>query len=77
MKSPQPEIYILPTLLARLERISADSHSAHLASGIRGALLHAQEKVEAGCPLNERRLQKLIERGFELLENAAREKIGA
>ena len=77
MNSTQPETFIIPTLLARLERISADSHCAHLASGIRGALLRAQEKIEAGRPLDERRLRKLIEQGFDILEDAAREKIGA
>ena len=72
----EPETFIIPTLLARLERISADSHSAHLASGIRGALLRAQEQIEAGHPVNEHRLRQLIEQGFRILENAAREKIG-
>ena len=72
----QPEFFILPTLISRLERISADSHCAHLASGIRGALLRAQDRIETGRPVNERRLQKLIEQGFDILEAAAREKIG-
>lgn len=76
MNSSQPQAFIIPTLLARLERISADSHCAHIASGIRGALLRAQEKIEAGRPLNERNLRKLIEQGFDILEDAAREKIG-
>ncbi|MFZ5857948.1 MAG: hypothetical protein ACOYZ6_14050 [Chloroflexota bacterium] len=77
MNSLQQDIFIIPTLLARLERISADSHCAHLASGIRGALLRAQEKIEAGRPLDERRLHCLVEQGFTILEDAAREKIGA
>jgi hypothetical protein len=72
-----PETFILPTLLSRLERISADSHCAHLASGIRGALLRAQDQIETGHPVDERRLQKLIKQGFDILENAALEKIGA
>lgn len=75
MTSLQQQTFIIPTLLARLERISADSHCAHLASGIRGSLLRAQERIESGRPLDERRLQKLIERGFAILEDAAREKI--
>jgi hypothetical protein len=72
----QPEFFILPTLISRLERISADSHCAHLASGIRGTLLRAQERIETGRPVDERRLRKLIEQGFDILEDAAREKIG-
>ena len=76
MNSPEPETFILPILLARLERISADSHCAHLASGIRGALLRVQERIEAGHPVDEYRLQQLIRQGFDILEAAAREKIG-
>jgi hypothetical protein len=77
MNTFQQDAPILPTLLARLERISADSHCAHLASGIRGALLRAQEKIETGRPMDERRLHRLVEQGFAILEDAAREKIGA
>jgi hypothetical protein len=77
MNSVQQDAFIIPTLLARLERISADSHCAHLASGIRGALLRAQERIEAGRPMDERRLRRLVEQGFAILEDAAREKIGA
>jgi hypothetical protein len=77
MNPSPPEAFILPTLLARLERISADSHCAHLASGIRGALLRAQERIESGHPMNERHLHRLIEQGFAILEGAAREKIGS
>jgi len=54
-------------LIARLERLSADSYWAHRASGVRGSLLRW---VEAG----EGDIVVLIERGFEFLEKAAREK---
>ena len=70
------EFLLLPTLLARLERISADSHCAHLASGVRGALLRRQEQIEAGQALDENSLRRLVKRGFEILEDAAREKAG-
>jgi hypothetical protein len=70
------ETFLLPALLSRLERISADSHCAHLASGIRGALLRAQDRIETGRRVDERRLRKLIEQGFDILEAAALEKIG-
>ena len=76
MNSISQEIFIIPTLLARLERISADSHCAHLASGVRGALLRRQEQIEAGQALDENDLQRLVKRGFEILEDAAREKAG-
>jgi hypothetical protein len=75
MVSSDPETILLPTLLSRLERISADSHYAHLASGIRGALLRAQDEIEADHPVDERRLRKLIGLGFDILEDAVRERI--
>ncbi len=67
---------VLSTLMSRLERISVDSYWAHRASGVRGALLRAQERIEAGRPVNPRHLQALIQQGFQILENAAREKTG-
>ncbi|MEJ2710224.1 MAG: hypothetical protein P8074_21620 [Anaerolineales bacterium] len=57
-------------LISRLERISADSYWAHQASGVRGALLRCLEQGE--CQQSER-LGKLIDGGFKLLEQAARE----
>lgn len=57
-------------LVSRLERISADSYWAHQASGVRGALLRCLDQVE--CQQSER-LEFLIEAGFKLLEQAARE----
>ena len=57
-------------LISRLERISADSYWAHQASGVRGALLRCLEQVE--CRQSER-LETLIDAGFKLLEQAARE----
>jgi len=70
------EAALLPTLLARLERISADSHSAHLASGIRGALLRLQERLEAGRPVDVRAFARLVGQGFEVLKDAARQRSG-
>lgn len=54
-------------LLARLERLSADSIWAHKASGLRGSLIRC---LEGG---DESKLKILVEQGFELLVNAARE----
>ena len=70
------EVSLLIMLLSRLERISADSHCAHLASGVRGALLRRQEQIEAGRALDESSLRRLVKRGFEILEDATREKAG-
>ena len=65
---------LIRLLLARLERISADSYLAHRASGIRGSLLRALEKLETGRPLHKSRLETLITEGFDILEKAAIEK---
>ncbi len=66
---------LLRLLLARLERISADSTWAHHASGIRGALLRMQEKLEAGMPVSGSDLKRLMDAGFHVLGKAAKEKI--
>ena len=60
-------------LLAKLERISADSVVAHRASGIRGSMLRALEQFEAGNPPPEAALQRMIAVGYVLLQKAARE----
>lgn len=62
-------------LLARLERINADSFWAHRASGVRGALIRLVEKAEKGRPAPRSEAKRLIELGFLILEQAAREKI--
>ncbi|MEO8358372.1 MAG: hypothetical protein ABI621_20895 [Chloroflexota bacterium] len=66
----------LRLLLARLERISADSVTAHRASGVRGALLRVLETLEAGEAVSDAELKRLIDSGYGLLERAAKEKIG-
>lgn len=57
-------------LIARLERLSADSYWAHQASGVRGSLLRLLEAGE----LDSEQDALLVERGFEFLEKAAKEK---
>jgi len=69
-------------LAGRLERLSADSHWAHQASGLRGALLRSLEALErqAALPVPEPAevesilpiLEQLIERGYFILQRAAR-----
>lgn len=65
----------LQFLLSRLERISADSVVAHRASGVRGGMLRAVEKLEAGRPVSSQEVRRLIESGYNLLEKAAAERI--
>ncbi|NOZ72335.1 MAG: hypothetical protein GXP38_10570 [Chloroflexi bacterium] len=55
--------------------MSADSVWAHWASGVRGSLLRHIERLEAGNPTDETNLQSLIRAGFEILEQAAGEKM--
>ena len=61
-------------LLERLERIPADSTWAHHASGVRGSLLRMVQQLEDGQELDGQDMKRLISRGFQILESAAREK---
>jgi len=63
---------LIPLLLARLERISADSVWAHRASGIRGSLFKVLEKLENGENVSNQALVDLYQIGFYILEQAAR-----
>ena len=67
---------LIDRLVERLERLSADSTYAHQASGLRGTLLRQLERLEAGTEVNVDELDQLVERGYEILRDAARE-IGA
>lgn len=65
---------LLRLLLSRLERVPADSHWAHRASGIRGALLEALDQFEAGRQVPWQKVKRLMDYGFSILERAAQEK---
>lgn len=62
-------------LLARLERISADSVTAHRASGVRGAMLRVLDRLERKLPVSDAELRFLFEGGYALLNRAAEEKL--
>ena len=66
---------ILRFLLARLERISADSVTAHRASGIRGGMLRVIDQLERQEKVSEYEMKRLIESGYSLLQRAAKERI--
>ncbi len=75
-----PESPVLATarlLVARMERLSADSHWAHRASGLRGSLLRAIELVDQAAPADQEillsALEQLNQHGFALLTRAAHE----
>lgn len=67
-------IRVTSLLLERLERIPADSVWAHRASGLRGSLFAIVEKLEDGQQVEDLEMKRLIAYGFQILENAAREK---
>jgi len=56
-------------LLDRLERISADSQWAHQASGIRASIAKSLTNSQTDLIL----LERLLDRGFNILEKAAAE----
>jgi hypothetical protein len=60
-------------LVLRMERLSADSTWAHQASGYRGALIKGIERVQGGETTDIQQLNWLIEQGFLLIQEAARE----
>ncbi len=70
----EADLGLLKLLIARLERLSADSVWAHRASGVRGDLLRVQECLERGQPVEAPRLARLVRLGFQILEGAAKEK---
>lgn len=66
-------------IVQRLERLSADSRWAHIASGYRGSLIKMLERldrlpdVEQASEAEQDELDFLIGKGFDLLTLAARE----
>lgn len=68
-------IHTLRLLLARLERISADSVTAHRASGVRGAMLRVLDQLEKQEQVPEYAVKRLLESGYLLLQRAAKERI--
>jgi hypothetical protein len=70
-ENPLPLIRLL---IARLERISADSVWAHRASGIRGYLFKTLEEYETFQVVDEQTLSQVIEGGFKILLATAHEK---
>lgn len=69
-------LQLIKRLVERLERLSADSTYAHHASGLRGSLLRNIGHIEDGIEVSFTELDQLVEYGFEILRQAARE-IGA
>jgi hypothetical protein len=66
-------IELLRLLVARLERLSVDSHWARRASGLRGNIIKVLEEYNAGQEVEPERLSALIQHTFEILRRAAEE----
>ena len=73
MEDLQINSRLIYMLLARLERISADSFWAHRASGVRGALFRHLDLLEKNQQGNDVQVLKLMEDGYKILELAAKE----
>lgn len=69
---PSISFVLLRSIAMRLERLSADSKWAHRASGLRGDILKVLDEVDL-LVVSPERIQVLIDRGYEILESAARE----
>jgi hypothetical protein len=67
------QIALLRLLAARLERLSVDSIWARRASGTRGSVLKALERIDAGETLASDQINLLIDKSFDLLRRAAQE----
>jgi hypothetical protein len=68
-----PNVRLLRLLIARLERLSVDSHWARRASGLRGNLVKVLEELDSGQEVSSTRLELLTESAFEILRRAAQE----
>lgn len=71
----ESDLDLIRLLLARLEKISADSVWAHRASGIRGSLLRLAERIERGRRVPAAELKRVMDLGFHALAKAAEEKM--
>ena len=58
-------------VLARLERVSADSALAHRASGVRGSLPKSLERSDSGGHLDQAALDAVLKAAFKILEQEA------
>jgi hypothetical protein len=67
------QVQLLRLLIARLERLSADSHWARRASGLRGNIVRLLEEVDSGREVLPARLELLTEAAFDILRKAAQD----
>jgi hypothetical protein len=75
MKDFTGDIQFITMLLARIERISADSCWAHRASGLRGALLRVVENMEKENQIDHQEIELLITSSIKILEKTGKDLI--
>jgi len=68
-----PDIELLRLLAERLERLSADSHWARRASGLRGNIIKVLGEFDSGQEVEAARISPLVQRAHEILRLAALE----
>jgi len=66
-------LHLLRLLADRLERLSADSHWARRASGLRGNIIRVLEEVASGEKVSAARLGLLTDSAFDVLRRAAQD----
>ncbi len=71
--SNEQHLQLLRLLTSRLECLSADSHWARRASGLRGNILKVLEAVASGEKISAARLDLLTDNAFDLLRRAAQD----
>ncbi len=64
---------LLRLLMARLERLSVDSHWARRASGLRGNIVKVLDEADSGQEVSPARLELLTEAAFDILRKAAQD----
>jgi hypothetical protein len=67
------QIQLLRLLVSRLERLSADSHWARRASGLRGNIVKVLDEADSGQKVSTTRLELLTEAAFDILRRAAQD----
>ena len=60
-------------LVARLERLSVDSHWARRASGVRGNIVKVLEEADSRSKIPPDRLELLTQAAFDILRRAAQD----
>ena len=63
----------LRLLAARLELLSADSHWAHRAGGVRGSILKMLQQFDEGETVKPQKLSLLTKKAFNILKSAAQD----